>query len=255
LGGTGADAASGIAIDGAGNALVAGGTTSTDFTGANNLYEGGTKNAFILKFAPPAWAYSTYSTTSGAWINDQKTTTSTIAVAASNPIVDVNVSVTFSDNSNSDLSLALVAPDGTKVPLVNAGTLSNSGLEYTLSFDDQALSAITTGAAPYTGSFRPISPLATLIGKSTGGKWQLQVTDNVKNHSIGQFVSWGLNILYQTGQTKAAAMVPSATSGSSTTTRDAALASFQPLAQSQSDWLKDKRSPTAVDLALLELTQ
>jgi len=253
LGGTDDDQGIGIAIDGAGNALVAGYTYSTDFTGANNQY-GGSRDAFILKFAPPAWAYSTYSTSPNAKINDVSTVTSSITVAASYPIVDVNVPVTITHPSDSDLSLTLVAPDGTKIPLVNAATLSGANLTGT-EFDDQALSAITAGTAPYTGNFRPASPLSALIGKNTSGTWKLQVTDNVKNRLTGVLNSWGLNMLYQTGQTQAPAMAMKATTQSSATLRDAALASY--FQQSQDDWLKDKKSPAkaAVDLALLEMTR
>ncbi len=49
LGGTGFDAAYGIAVDSAGNALVAGSTTSVDFAGAINAPQGGTADAFVAK--------------------------------------------------------------------------------------------------------------------------------------------------------------------------------------------------------------
>jgi len=254
LGGTGNDMGTGIAIDGAGNAVVTGFTTSTDFTGASNQWAGGIQDAYILKFAPPAWAYSTYTTSPNAKINDVSTVTSSITVAASYPIVDVNVSVTITHPSDSDLSLALVAPDGTKVPLVNAATISGANLTGTV-LDDQALSPITAGTAPYTGNFRPASPLSALIGKNTSGTWKLQVTDNVKNKLTGTLKSWALDLLYQIGQTQGAAMAMKATTQSSATLTDAALASY--FQQSQDDWLNGKKSPAkaAVDLALLEMAR
>jgi hypothetical protein len=49
LGGSGSDAGGGIALDGAGNALVTGGTQSSDFAGANNPYHGGNNDAFVAK--------------------------------------------------------------------------------------------------------------------------------------------------------------------------------------------------------------
>ena len=52
LGGSDRDLGRGIAVDAAGNALVAGDTTSSDFTGRNNSHYGGTTDAFALKVSP-----------------------------------------------------------------------------------------------------------------------------------------------------------------------------------------------------------
>lgn len=51
LGGSAGEFGQGIALDGAGNALVTGRTDSTDFTGRNNSHYGGT-DAFVLKVSP-----------------------------------------------------------------------------------------------------------------------------------------------------------------------------------------------------------
>jgi len=60
LGGSGDDAGHGIAMDGAGNALVTGDTFSSDFPGANNSFHG-SRDAFVAKIsgagaAAPSWA-------------------------------------------------------------------------------------------------------------------------------------------------------------------------------------------------------
>ena len=65
LGGSTDDYALGIAVDPAGNAYVAGGTTSTDFPTANAFqpdYSGGSSNAFVTKInaTGSALVYSTY---------------------------------------------------------------------------------------------------------------------------------------------------------------------------------------------------
>jgi hypothetical protein len=65
LGGSGADYASGIAVDGSGNAYVTGGTASTDFPTASPLqgtYGGGSYDAFVTKInaGGSALLYSTY---------------------------------------------------------------------------------------------------------------------------------------------------------------------------------------------------
>ena len=65
LGGSGVDEANGIAVDGEGNAYIAGNTSSTDFPTVNAVqptYGGGDFSAFIAKVAPDGSAllYSTY---------------------------------------------------------------------------------------------------------------------------------------------------------------------------------------------------
>jgi uncharacterized protein (TIGR03437 family) len=63
LGGKGNDLAHGIAVDSAGNAYVAGSTTSTDFPILNQFQASlkGTTNAFVSKFSPRgSLVYSTY---------------------------------------------------------------------------------------------------------------------------------------------------------------------------------------------------
>jgi len=52
LGGSRSDYPNGIAVDGAGNALVTGWTWSTDFAGRNNSHHGGLYDAFVLKVSP-----------------------------------------------------------------------------------------------------------------------------------------------------------------------------------------------------------
>jgi hypothetical protein len=67
LGGSGSESGLGIAVDGAGNAYVAGWTNSTSFTGVNGssiqpVYGGGLEDAFVTKINPAGTAilYSTF---------------------------------------------------------------------------------------------------------------------------------------------------------------------------------------------------
>jgi YVTN family beta-propeller protein len=73
LGGSGLDAAAGIAVDSSGNAYVAGETTSTSFPGVNSssvqsVYGGGAGDAFVAELNPAgsALVYSTYLGGNGA---------------------------------------------------------------------------------------------------------------------------------------------------------------------------------------------
>jgi subtilisin-like proprotein convertase family protein len=82
----------------------------------------------------------------------------------------------------SDLAMALVSPRGTGVILMNLpGGIANEGQNFCNTvFDDDArnsIQSITGAGAPYTGSFKPASPLTAFNGQSANGTWVLQVAD------------------------------------------------------------------------------
>ena len=82
-----------------------------------------------------------------------------------------------------DLVITLTSPSGTTVTLMSrpGGTL-NSGNNFCQTvLDDSASTSIQTVAssqAPFTGTFKPASPLAAFRGESGDGTWILHVTDN-----------------------------------------------------------------------------
>ncbi len=56
--------------------------------------------------------------------------------------------------------------------------LGGTGDNFTdTTFADSATTSISAGAPPFTGSFRPLSPLSALNGKNIAGTWQLLVLD------------------------------------------------------------------------------
>ena len=82
-----------------------------------------------------------------------------------------------------DLVITLTAPSGTTVTLANRpGGALNSGNNFCNTvFDDDATTSIqeiVSAGAPYTGSFRPATPLAALEGENANGIWTLHVSDN-----------------------------------------------------------------------------
>ena len=81
-----------------------------------------------------------------------------------------------------DLVGTLVAPDGTTVTLFdNEGGGGNNFCQTV--FDDSAARSISAavpgegGDNPYTGSWRPESPLSALAGHSADGTWNFHVAD------------------------------------------------------------------------------
>ncbi len=109
---------------------------------------------------------------------------------------DVNARVTIVQPNNGDLSITL-AHNGKTVTLLSAGTASGSNLTSTV-FDDQAAGAITTGSAPYRGTFKPAQALSAFDDGPIGGVWTLSVRDSVgeaapRRAGAQTLVSWGVN--------------------------------------------------------------
>jgi subtilisin-like proprotein convertase family protein len=105
------------------------------------------------------------------------TYTSTIDVAFDFEITDVNVGITIPHTFTADLDIFLTSPSGTVVELsTDNGGSANDYIDTV--FDQEATSPITTGSAPFTGSFVPEDDLSTLYGEFSAGIWTLSVTDD-----------------------------------------------------------------------------
>ena len=111
-----------------------------------------------------------------------ETTGFIIPVGYDLPIEDVNVKIDVEHNWIEDLTLILVAPDGTPVLLSRQLGGSNSNYEQTL-FDSEASESIFGASAPFKGSFTPVESLKSLYGKSALGNWTLEVTDSYSEDS------------------------------------------------------------------------
>lgn len=107
-------------------------------------------------------------------------------------ISKVTVKLSLTHSYDGDLSIYLIAPDGTQVTLsTNNGGSSNN---YTNTvFDDAATTSITAGYAPFTGTYRPEGLLSALNGKNANGTWQLRVADGASLDS-GSLTSWSITL-------------------------------------------------------------
>jgi uncharacterized delta-60 repeat protein len=109
-------------------------------------------------------------------------------------ITDLNVTLNISHTWNEDLAVFLTAPDGTVVQLFSG--LGGSSDNFTnTSLDDEAGSSITTGSAPFTGTFRPQGLLSAFDGRNANGVWVLDVGDTF-NGDGGAINSWSMNVSY-----------------------------------------------------------
>jgi subtilisin-like proprotein convertase family protein len=122
--------------------------------------------------------------------------TSTLEVTGTVPnLIDANVAITITHTFVGDLRVRLISPAGSVVDLVvNRGS---SGDDFTNTvFDDQAdrpIDDISANDAPFTGSFRPMQPLAALNGQDPNGTWSLWVVDSA-GRDVGALVAWSLEI-------------------------------------------------------------
>ncbi|CAN5370238.1 hypothetical protein BH10ACI2_BH10ACI2_21310 [soil metagenome] len=109
-----------------------------------------------------------------------------IAIADTGLVSDINVRVRLNHTFDGDVALSLVSPTGVVVPLIanrggggaNFGSGSNDCSGTHTIFDDGAALSITGGVSPFTGSFRPESPLSGFNGLSVNGTWKLRAVDN-----------------------------------------------------------------------------
>ncbi|MCC9609444.1 S8 family serine peptidase [Blastopirellula sp. JC732] len=92
-------------------------------------------------------------------------------------IADADIWLDIDHTWDSDLTVVLIAPNGTQITLFSAVGGSGDGFKGTI-LDDDAATLIGSGKAPFTGRFRPTGNLSLLEGMSTEGTWTLRVSDS-----------------------------------------------------------------------------
>lgn len=108
------------------------------------------------------------------------------------PVSNVTVTANITHPLDSTINLTLTNPAGNTI---NLSTGNGAGANYTNTvFTDAAATAITAGASPFTGMFRPEQPLSTFDGQNAIGNWTLTVTDTANDGSTGTLDNWTLNI-------------------------------------------------------------
>jgi subtilisin-like proprotein convertase family protein len=131
-------------------------------------------------------------------IVDYTTITSDVTVTDDETVLDVEVRLNATHTYTGDLDIFLIGPDATRVELStdNGGT----GEDFTETvFDDEAVTSITAGSAPFTGSFQPEGSLADLDGISSAGTWTLEITDDA-GVDQGQLLDWTLILTFEAQQ-------------------------------------------------------
>jgi subtilisin-like proprotein convertase family protein len=123
---------------------------------------------------------------------DRANTTSVVAVTGGT-ITDVNLTIgQISHTYDADLDIYIKHPDGTERMLSTDNGGSNNNYISTV-FDDEAATAITAGAAPFTGSYRPEATLSIFDGKAAAGTWTLRIYDDARGDT-GQLQAWSITV-------------------------------------------------------------
>ncbi len=111
-------------------------------------------------------------------------------------IVDVDLKLSVSNRDDQDVDLYLRF-NSLQSELTTDNGASNDSYVNTI-FDDEAATIITSGTAPYTGRFRPETPLSVFDGSSPNGSWILQYTDDASTGFNSSLDAWMLEITYGT---------------------------------------------------------
>lgn len=139
-------------------------------------------------FVGSCGVFGTFSNTTSQGIPDVSTINVSIPVSGvTGTVCKVTVTLNINHTWDSDLDVFLIGPGGQIAEL----TTDNGGLgdNYTGTvFDDAAATSITTGTAPFTGTYQPETPLSVFNGVNPNGNWTLQITDDLSG-DVGTFIS------------------------------------------------------------------
>lgn len=124
---------------------------------------------------------------------DLMTTNSTLPISGiSGVVTDVNVQINISHTSVGQLQLFLTSPAGTMIPLAKNVGGTGDHFNGTI-FDDEAVGPITSGSAPFAGTFYPWGSLAAFDVQSPNGNWTLTVIDGTSGTS-GTLNNWSITL-------------------------------------------------------------
>ena len=145
---------------------------------------------YITNQASASFCRSTY-----VPIRDNVTSYDTLYIPQYGTIVDFNFKMNSLIHSyDGDISFSIKSPAGIEVILSNRRGSGGDNYINTL-FDDSATVSISAGTAPFTGSFRPESPLNVFNGQDIHGSWIFKVSDQASGDT-GRVENYCLNILY-----------------------------------------------------------
>ena len=127
-------------------------------------------------------------------IIDNSTIQSTITIGNDGVIEDLDLQLDITHTWDADLIATLTSPGGTVFTLFS--DVGSSGDNFTGTyFDDDAADSITSGSAPFAGTFRPVDAFAPLNGTEVVGDWILSIEDDATQDQ-GTLNTWSLFVTF-----------------------------------------------------------
>lgn len=121
------------------------------------------------------------------------TVNSTLNVASTNVISDVNVTMNISHTWVNDMTITLISPTGTQVQLVAQPCTSDSLSNINATFDDSGIPLVCEINPAISGTVQPVQSLTAFNGQTMNGLWTLRVLDSF-NQDGGAINSWSLRL-------------------------------------------------------------
>jgi len=107
-------------------------------------------------------------------------------------LVDADVTLDITHPWDDDLDVFLISPAGVRVELFTDVGLGSDNFTGT-TLDDEAVTPIGDGTAPFTGAFRPEGSLSDFDLQDPNGIWRLEITDD-HIADVGVLNSWSLTL-------------------------------------------------------------
>ena len=127
-------------------------------------------------------------------IIDNSTIQSTITIGNDGVIEDLDLQLDITHTWDADLIATLTSPGGTVFTLFSEVGSSGDNFSGTY-FDDAAADSITSGSAPFAGTFRPVDAFAPLNGTDVVGDWILSIEDDATQDQ-GTLNTWSLFVTF-----------------------------------------------------------
>ncbi len=128
-------------------------------------------------------------------IVDQQTVFRDIDITEVGLVTDVNATVDVNHTYMEDLTITIAGPGGQASTLIAGRGGAGNDMNNT-DFDDSAASSIASGSPPFSGTFRPETPLDVFNGRFAAGTWRFSVSDSAINDQGTMTTNTGLNITY-----------------------------------------------------------
>jgi subtilisin family serine protease len=128
---------------------------------------------------------------------NNSTTYDTIEISGfTGTVMDVDLKISISNRDDQDVDLFLFK-DAAQSELTTDNGGTGDSYVNTI-FDDEAPISITQGVVPFTGRFRPETPLSVFDGQQVNGKWIIRYTDDAATGFNSSIDRWSLEITYST---------------------------------------------------------